>query len=97
MALGAIHAGVFALQGKLRLGVIKALIQRLSRDLLPTARVMAGLAGLPGEASTVWVFVAVRALVERNPCVLRLPIGSVGMALCALHLGMEPRQRVARL
>jgi hypothetical protein len=97
MALGTIHAGVFALQRKLRLGVIKALIQRLSGDLFPSACVVAGLAGLPGEASTVGVLVAVRALVERNPRILRLAIRFVGVALRALHLGVQPRQWVARL
>ena len=88
MALVAIHAAVFALQGELCLGVIKTLIQRLSRDLLPTARVVAGLAGLPREACSVRVFVAVRALSEANPCVLWFAIGAVGVTLRALHLGV---------
>lgn len=96
MALGAIHAGVFALQGELRLGVIKALVQRL-RDLLPPARVMARLAGLPGEASAMWIFMAVRALAEWDPDILRLAIRSAGVALGALHLGVQTRQRIARL
>jgi len=97
MAQAAIHAAVFALQGELCLGVIEALIQRLGRDLLPTARVVAGLAGLPGKASTVRVLVAVRALGERNPCVLWFAIGAIGMTLRALHLGVQPGQRIAGL
>ena len=95
VALGAIDAGMLALQGELCLGVIKALIQRLSGDLFPSARVMARLAGLRGEAAAMGVFVAVGALVEWNPGVLRLAIRSVGVALGALHLGMQPRERVA--
>lgn len=59
MALRTIHAGVFALQGELSLRVIKALVQRLRGDLFPTAGVVAGLAGLPGEASTVRVLMTV--------------------------------------
>jgi len=97
VALGTIHTGVLAFQWKLCLRVIKSLVQRLSGDLLPTAGVVAGLAGLPDEASAMRVFVTVRALGERNPCVLRLAIGSVGVTLCALHLSVEPRQWVASL
>src|SRR5579863_4796864 len=97
MALGAVHAGVLALQGKLGLRVIKALVQRLSGDLFPTARVMTRLARLPGEASAMRVFVAVGTLVEWNPSILRLAFGAVSVTLRALHLGVQPRQRVPGL
>ena len=43
------------------------------------------------------VFVAIGAQVEGDAYVLRLPIGAVGMALGALHLRVQPGQRIAGL
>lgn len=44
----------------------------------------------------VRIFMAVRTLIERNADVLRLAIRSVRMAFRALHLRMQPGQRVTR-
>ena len=57
---------------------------------------MAGRAGL-GEAALVRIFVAIRAQVEWDADVLRLAIGAVGVALGALHLGVQAGQGIASL
>ena len=57
---------------------------------------MARLAAL-GKAAVVRILMAIGALVERNTHVLRLPVGSVGVALGALHLGMQAGQWIACL
>jgi|SRR5579859_817753 len=57
---------------------------------------MARLASL-GKAAVVRILVAIGALVERNTHVLRLAVGTVRVALGALHLGMQAGQRIARL
>lgn len=43
------------------------------------------------------VLVAVAALVKRNAEVLGLSVRTIRMALRALHLGMQPSQRITRL
>ena len=43
----------------------------------------------------VWVFVAIRTLIEGDSHVLRLAIGTICMALGALHLGMQASQWIA--
>ena len=96
VALRAIDAGVLAFERKLRLRVVEALVHRLQRNLLPSARAVARLAALR-EAAVVRIFVAIGALVERNAHVLRLAVRAVGVALGALHLGMQAGQRIARL
>jgi hypothetical protein len=45
----------------------------------------------------MWVFMAIGAQIERNTHVLRLAVGSVDVALGALHLGMQAGQGIARL
>jgi len=97
MALGTVDRNVLALERELRLEVIEALVHRLHRDLLPSARVVARLAGLAAKAAAVRIFVAVGALVERNANILRLAIGSIDMTLGALHLGVQSGQQIARL
>lgn len=96
VALGTIHANVLAFQRELGLGVVEALIDCLKRNLLPPARVVAGLAALR-EAAMMRVFVTIGALVERNAHVLRLAVRPVGVALGALYLGMQASQRIAGL
>lgn len=96
VALHTSHAPMLAFQRKLRLGVVEALVDRLQRHLLPSSRVMARLAALR-ETSMMRVLVTVGALTERNPHVLRLSVGAVRMTLGALHLQMQPRQRIACL
>lgn len=88
MALRAPHGDVFAFQRELRLRVVEVLVQRLGRNLLPTAGVVAGLTGLPGEAPAVRILVAVGALIKRDSGVLRLTIRAVDVALGTLHLGV---------
>ena len=78
----------------LGLGVIEALIYRTDRNLLPAARVMAGLACLR-EAALVRIAVAVRAFAEWEPDIARLVVRSRGMALCACDLRMKPGERIA--
>ncbi len=74
MALRAIDADVLAFQRELGLRVIEALAHRLQRNLLPSARAVAGLATLR-EAAVVRILVAIGTLVERDAGVLRLAIG----------------------
>lgn len=95
VALRAIDADVFAQQRKLRFRVVEVLVDTLHRDLLPSAGGVASLAAL-GEAAAVWILVAVRTLIERDPGILRFPVGSIRMALRALHLRMQTGQLVAR-
>ena len=94
VAQGAVHAGVLAFERELGFGVIEPLIDRLQRDFLPPVRVVARLAAL-GKAAVVGIFVAVRALIEGDAHILRLAVGSVGVAFGALHLGVQARQRIA--
>ena len=96
VALGAFHRGMLAFQRELRFRVVEAFIHRLQRNLLPAAGVVARLAALR-EAAVVRIFVAVRAGIERNAGILRLPIRSVYMALGALHLCVQSGQRIACL
>src|SRR3954469_10833369 len=42
----------------------------------------------------MWVFVAVRALSERDPNISRLAIGPIDMALGALHRSVKPGERI---
>ena len=89
VALSAVHTHMLPLQRKLRLGVIKALVDCLQRNLFPAAGVVTGLATL-GEAAVMRILVAVGTLIEWNADVLRLSVGSVGVALGALHLQVQP-------
>lgn len=97
MALEALNSRVLAFQWKLRLRMVEVLIQRLRGNLLPPACVVAGLAGLRCEASAVGIFVAVRALIEGNARILRLAVTPRRMALRALYLRVQSRQRITRL
>lgn len=96
MALSAIDGSMLTFKGKFGFGVIKALAHLLQRNLLPAIGAVAGLAALR-EAAMMRILVAVRTLVEWKADILRLAIRSVGMALCALHLRMQPSQRISRL
>lgn len=96
MALRAVHIDVLAFERILRLRVVEALADRLQRDFFPPARAMTRLATLR-EAAVVRVFVAIRALVERDANILRFAISAVRVALGALHLRVQASQRIARL
>lgn len=96
VALGTIHAGMPTFKREPGFGVIEPLVDRFERDLLPPVRVVARLATL-GKAAVVRVFVAVGALIKGDAHVLRLAIGPVGVALGALHLRVQARQRITRL
>ncbi len=96
MALGAIHTRVLPLQRELRFRVIKMLVHCMQRNLLPAARVVTGLATLR-EAAVMRILMAVGTLVEWNANVLRLAVCPIRVALGALHLQVEPSQRVACL
>ena len=63
VALGAVHVDVLSLERKLCPGVVKALIHRAERNLLPARSAVAGLAPL-GETSVVRILMAIRALIE---------------------------------
>lgn len=76
--------------------MVKALAERLKRNPLPARCVVARLASLR-EAAVMRVFVAVGALAEGNARVLRLAVGAIDVALRALHLNVEPGQRIASL
>ena len=96
VALFAADGRVLAFQRVLGFRVIEILAERLLRDSLPTRSAMAGGTCL-GEAAVVRVLVAIGTQAERNACIPRLAIRSVGVALDALHLGVETGQRIARL
>ena len=87
---------VFPFQRKLGLRVIEVQIQRLCGDLLPAACAVARLASLRRKASTVRVFVAIRALAERKARILSLAVCARRMALRTLHLCMQSGQRIPR-
>jgi len=96
VALGAIDSSVLALERVLRLGVIKSLGDGLKVDPLPSAGIVAGVATLR-EAAVVGILVAIGALAEWNANVFRLAIGTVGVALGALHLRMQSGERITGL
>src|SRR6185437_12872177 len=85
VALSATYCRVLAFERELCLRVIKALVHRLYRNFLPAARVVTRLAALR-KAAAVRIFVAIRALIERNSYVLGFAIGAIRVALGALHL-----------
>ena len=76
--------------------MVEMIIHTLHRNLLPPTGGVARLAGLR-KAAAVWIFMAVRTLIKGNPNVLRFAVGSVRVALRALHLRMQTGQRIARL
>ena len=94
VALGALDFRVLSLERIFRLRVIKALVDVLQGDLFPSGRGMAGRAGLR-ETAVVRILVTIRAQIERNAGVLRFAIGTVRMALCALHLSVQTGQGIA--
>jgi|SRR5579863_1815821 len=95
VTLRAIHGRMLTLQRILGFGMIKALVHRLPRNSLPPARVVAGLAALR-EAAMVRIPVAIRAQVEGDADILRFAVGSVHVALRALHLDVQAGQRIPR-
>lgn len=87
VALRAIDGSVLALKRVLRLGVVEALVDGLQTDPLPSGGAVAGVATLR-EAAMVRVLVAIGALAEWNAGVLRLAVGTVGVTLGTLDLGV---------
>jgi|SRR5579862_7164610 len=94
MALLAGYTGVLAFKRVLRFGVIKFLVDRLQRDFLPACGAVTGRAALR-ETAAMRILVAIRALGKRNANVLWLSVGSVCVALGALHLLVKAAQRIA--
>jgi hypothetical protein len=88
VALATLDFRVLSLEWVFRFRVIEALIDVLQRDLFPTTRAMARRASLR-EAAVVRIFVAVGAQAEGNADIFRLAVGTVCMALRALHLGVQ--------
>ena len=76
--------------------MIEALSDVLQGDLLPSRGGLARRAGLR-EGTVVRVLVAIGALAEWNADVLRLAIGTVGVALRALHRRVQAGERVTGL
>src|SRR6185312_11386360 len=95
MALVAAHLDMLAQQRKLRPRVVKALAYRCRGHALPSAGVVARLAGA-GKSAAVRVAVAVGAGAERKPHVLRLAVCARQVALLAGHLLMQAGKRIAR-
>lgn len=91
------HCLVLSEQRVFGLGVIEALAQPGGDDALPSRRRMAGLAGLLSEASLVRIAVAIIAFLEGKSHVAGLFVGTGRMTFFALHLGMLPGERIARL
>ncbi len=96
VALGAIHGYVLPLQRKLRLGVVKAFVDRRERNLFPAGRAVAGLATLR-EAVMMRVLVAIRALSEGYSRIPRLVVRTWRMALGARNLPVQAGKGIARL
>jgi hypothetical protein len=76
--------------------MVELLADALKRDLLPSGGGVAGGASLR-EAAVVRILVAVGTQIKGNADVLRFAIGTVGVALGALHLGVKARQRITCL
>ena len=95
VALAATHAGMFAEQRKVGLGVIKS---RGGLRLMPTAGIVAGLACV-GERAAMRIGVARAAFLESQPGEFHklLRSGRRGMAFHAGHKRVRTRKRVARL
>ena len=95
VALAATHAGMFAEQRKVGLGVIKS---RGGLRVMPTAGIVAGLACV-GKRAAMRIGVARAAFLESEPNVfdkLRR-FGCRGMAFHAGHKRVRTGKRVARL
>ena len=88
VALGTVSRSVLALEGKFRLRMVEALVDGLKRNSLPAICAVAGLASL-NEAATMWIFVAVRTLTERDSDISRLAVSTAGMTLGALDLSVQ--------
>ena len=89
VALSTLNGKMLSFQRIFCLGVVKLLVNALQRDLLPSAGRMARRAGLR-ETPVMWILVAIGAQVKGDASVLWFAIGSVGMALGALYLRMQP-------
>lgn len=96
MALLAADLGMFPFQRILGFGVVEVLAQLRCRDLLPSRRRMACRAGLL-EGAVMRIRMAIRAFLEGNAGVARLPVRTIGVALLALYFGMQPGQWISRL
>lgn len=95
VALRAVHSRMFSIERELCFRMVEALIHRAERNLLPTRGAVAGRAALR-KTSTMWVFVAVRAQVERDTRIARLVVRARRMALGARYRGVQSGQRIAR-
>lgn len=96
VALRAFDSGMFSQQRVLGLGMVEALDDRLGRDSLPAAGVVACLTAL-GEASAMGIGVAIRTLAKSDAGIARLAVRSGRMTFLAGDLGMRTSQGIARL
>ncbi len=96
VTLRAVHRDVLAEQRELGFRVVEAVVHGLQRNLLPPHRAVTCLAGLR-KAAAVRILVTICALIEGDSNILRLAVGSVGVALRALHCSMQARQGITRL
>lgn len=95
VALHTVHLGVFAEQRKFRPGMVKRAIQARRRHLVPSGGAVAGLAGLR-KASAVRIRMAIGAAVKRYSGVARFFVWPRSVALLAIDLRMQARERVMR-
>lgn len=92
----AIDAGMFSLQRIFSFRMVEFLIDGGHRYFLPAARVVAGLASLR-EAASMRILMAIRTQIKRNARVPRLIVWPRRVTLAALHLRVQPGQRISRL
>jgi hypothetical protein len=94
MALRALEFRMLSQQRILGLRMVKFLAHGSGGNLLPSARVVAGLASL-GKATFMWIAVTIRALGKGQSDEPGLVIGPGCMALLAGDLRVHPGERIA--
>ena len=93
VALHAVHLGVLSKKGKVRLGMGKRAVQPRNRNLVPSHRAVAGLAGLR-EASAVGIRMAIGAVGKCYADVAWLLVCPRSVAALAGDLCVQARKRI---